>query len=89
MVKLGDLVQDEISGFKGIADGITEWLNGCRRIGIIPQQLNKDGNPVERQWFDEDQVKVIEVASYIPKGKIAVPAKKPGGPRNDPSNRRE
>lgn len=37
MVELGDRVKDKISGLKGIAVGISNYLYGCRRISIQPE----------------------------------------------------
>jgi hypothetical protein len=57
-VELGDRVADKISGFKGIAVGLTEWMYGCRRITIQPEET-KDGSPVECAVFDEPQLKIL------------------------------
>lgn len=58
-IKLGDEVKDRVTGFRGIAIGITEWLNGCIRITIQPQKLDK-GKPVETQCFDWEQLEVVQ-----------------------------
>ncbi len=74
MIKLGDQAKDKISGFKGTVVCITEWIHGCRRIGIQPNKLNSDGEPINVKEFDEPQTELIT------KGK---PKKKSssGGPR--------
>jgi hypothetical protein len=59
MIKLGSMVRDTLTGFKGMATARTEWLYGCARIGIEPTEL-KDGKPIDAQWFDEQRVEVIE-----------------------------
>lgn len=75
-LKLGDKARDRISGFTGIVVAITEWLNGCRRITICPQEL-KDGKPVESHTFDAEQVELVQ--------DNAMPAAKPhGGPSISP-----
>lgn len=79
-IKLGSTVKDKITGYKGIAIGRTEWLNGCVRIGIQLQKVDKDGKPVEAQWFDEDQVIVLD-QKYFEKQRQS------GGPMADPSRR--
>jgi len=57
-IKLGDLVKDRITHYRGIAVCRTEWLNGCARVGVQSQQL-KDGIPQEPQHFDEAQLDVL------------------------------
>ena len=59
-LKLGDKARDRISGFKGVVVAITEWLNGCQRITIQPEEL-KDGEPVENYTFDAEQIEVVSV----------------------------
>jgi hypothetical protein len=60
-IELGSKVKDRISGFVGIVYARTEWMYGCRRYTVQPQEL-KDGRPVESVAFDEDQLEVLEVA---------------------------
>lgn len=60
-VELGDTVQDNISGLKGIAVAIVVWLHGCKRVIVQPQEL-KDGKPVETSSFDEPQLTIIKAA---------------------------
>ena len=62
MVELGDRVKDKISGLKGIVVGISNYLYGCRRISIQPEE-SKDGNPAEWFTIDEPQVDVVEKAA--------------------------
>lgn len=56
----GTKVRDIITGFEGIITARTDYLNRCVRYGVQPQELH-DGKPVEAQWFDEEQVEVIEL----------------------------
>lgn len=58
MIKLGQEVEDIVSGLTGIAIARTEWLNGCTRICVQPK-LDKDGKFVDSMDFDEPQLKVI------------------------------
>lgn len=58
-IKLGDKVKDPISGFEGVVVGRTDWLWGCVQLGVQPAALH-EGKPVERQWFDETALEVIE-----------------------------
>ncbi len=82
-IEMGDKVKDLISGFEGIATGRSEWLYGCTRITVTPQDLH-EGKPVEAQWFDEEQLEVVArnvITGYRP----AEDKPGPAGPRNDPS----
>jgi hypothetical protein len=59
-IKLGSKVKDKISGFAGIATSRTVFLNGCVRIEIDPDRLNKDGDLIEGAVFDEVQLEVVK-----------------------------
>lgn len=93
-VNLGDRVKDRVTGFKGIVVATTEWLNGCRRVGVQPEKL-EEGKPGDLQWFDEPQVDIVAATVHVPFAaeKPAAPLtttrRGPGGPRPDPTNRRE
>lgn len=80
-IKLGDLVRDRITGFKGIATGTTIWLNKCQRFAVQPQKLEA-GKVVEAQWFDAEQLEVVKAAVYV------VQKEKTGGPRDYETVRR-
>jgi len=60
-VKLGDYAKDSISGFEGIVYGLAEYLYGCRRVGLKPKNVGKDGKPIQDEWFDEGQIVGIKV----------------------------
>jgi hypothetical protein len=60
-ITLGSKVKDKISGFTGIAISRTVFLNGCVRIEIDPDRLNKDGDLIEGAVFDEVQLEVVKV----------------------------
>ena len=53
MVKLGDKVQDSISGFEGVAVSRTEYLYGCVRVGVEGKK-----KPGESYYFDEQRLTV-------------------------------
>ena len=59
MVKLGDRVKDKISGLKGIVVARTEWLYGCVRVTIQPEEV-KEGKPAEMATVDEPQLMVVK-----------------------------
>ena len=77
MIKLGNKVKDSITGFTGIAIGRTEWMYGCARVGVRSTELT-DGKPVDDQWFDEQQLSVVEATlpQVSPKSSATT-----GGPR--------
>lgn len=55
---LGNTCEDKHSGFKGICDSITYFLNGCIRISLQPR-LDKDDKFQDSKWFDVEQVQVV------------------------------
>jgi len=64
-MQLGDVIRDKISGFTGVATSRTEYLNGCIRWAISPQQLH-EGKPIEAGYFDEEQVEVVDAPKVLP-----------------------
>lgn len=51
-IVLGEEYEDRISGFKGVATGIAEYLYGCRQV-----LLSKSGTgEVVADWFDEQRL---------------------------------
>ena len=82
-VQLGDKAKDTVSGFTGVCVARTEWLNGCWRMTLQPQALDKDGKPCEAQTFDDFQLEVTK-----PKVQL-VGSKKTGGPRDGPARPRD
>ena len=65
-IALGDRVVDPISGFKGIAHCVTIWLNGCIRIGIAPEGLDKDGKVQDDRYFDQGQLRILDKGVHKP-----------------------
>lgn len=78
-IEIGKKVRDKISGLEGIAIARAEWLYGCVRFCVQPQEL-KDGEPVDSTWFDEPQLEYVtrEVKKTVPSG---------GGPRRADDSR--
>jgi len=73
-IDLGDKVRDIITGFEGVAIARSQWLVGCERISVQPQDLDKDGGVKPFQTFDEPQLEIIA------KNAVIVPiAATPGG----------
>ena len=88
-VELGDRVKDKISGLKGIAIGVTNWLYGCRRITVQPE-VATDGKPAEAFAADEPQLEIVKEGIIKPAHPVvsAQDQKAPPrrhGPRKDPS----
>ena len=82
-MKLGDKVREAYTGFTGTLTARTEWLYGCARITIEPEEL-KDGKPIEAETFDEQRIEVIESRSpYQSSDAVAIT----GGPQDDPAQR--
>lgn len=89
MIELGDRVKDRISGLQGIVMGITNWLYGCRRLSIQPEE-SKDGKPADFFAIDEPQALLVQRRAVVPPGMAVAgtqDADKPRkhGPRQDPS----
>lgn len=56
--ELGVIGKDKITGFQGVLTSRCEFLTGCNRYCIQPQEL-KDGKPIEGLYFDEAQIEII------------------------------
>ena len=66
-VPLGAHVKDTVTGFEGIVESRTEWLNGCRRIGVLPLGLKDDGSLRDAANFDIEQLEVLNKRGVEPK----------------------
>jgi hypothetical protein len=58
-VKLGQVVKDKITGFKGVAVAVCRYINGCTQVEIQPQVL-KDSFPVKSAWIDIQQLETVK-----------------------------
>lgn len=74
MIEIGKKAKDGLTGFEGIVTGITTYQYGCVRVFLEPENLDKDGKPMEGVWFDEQRV------SLLPTAKIGGPMDDPGPP---------
>lgn len=84
-MRLGLEVEDAVTGFRGLAISRGDYLNGCERILVQPQSLQADGSPVESQWFDSMQLRVIGQGMGHDGKSLPAHTNIPGGPaRNDP-----
>lgn len=81
-IGLGDKAKDTITGLTGIVVARHEYLNGCVRLSVQPNEV-KDGKPVESSAFDIEQMELVE-AIQQPRKLVAV-GTAPGGPHDEPA----
>lgn len=81
MIKLGDLVVDKVTGFKGVAVAEHRYLQGCTRFTLQPH-VGEDGKLPEDQCFDEPQLTLV-VHKVTEKGNTKI-----GGPEKYPTTAR-
>lgn len=81
MVELGDRVKDRITGLKGIAVGITNYLYGCKRVAVQPE-TEKDGKPADTFFVDEPQLEIMKKGA-LPGYTVQAEEDRPHGPRED------
>ena len=79
-VNLGDVCEDVVTGFNGVAVCVSRWLHGCERVTLQPP-VGDDGKLPETATFDAPQLRVI-VAGHVAPGSLAT-----GGPRPEPTRR--
>lgn len=77
-IELGDTAKDIVTNFKGVVVCETQWLHGCRRLGIQPVELKPDGSIHDTSSFDEDQLELVS------KGTVPIGKRETGGPRPEP-----
>lgn len=77
-INLGDKAKDTISGFTGIVTGEFKYLNGCVRLQIEPDKLDKEGKVMEGRIFDIEQLALV-------KAKARPTLSPSGGPMSAPS----
>ena len=87
--QLGDRVKCKVTGFKGIVVAITQWLNGCVRVSVKPEDL-KDNKPQDAVGFDQEEVEVVDKGVVKPVVLEVKPAPEPprsrtGGPDREHS----
>jgi len=72
---LGDLVEDRVSGYKGVVVAVHKYLQGCDRMSVQPK-VKTNGELPEAKAFDSLDLQVLKsaVVSY------AKTAEEPGGP---------
>ena len=78
-VQLGDTVKDTILGYKGVVTQITEYLYGCRRVGI---ELKGHEGKLEEFTFDEPRLEIVKSKAPKPKPRQNTGGDRPVMPRS-------
>ena len=81
-IKLGDEVQDTVTGFKGIVVGEHRYLYGCTRFSV--QAKSVKNAKCDEMSFDAPQLKVVSKKRV----KTTKKDRTPGGPMKDADTRR-
>lgn len=55
----GEEVRDVVSGFTGIIDCVSLWLNGCRRYSVQPKMKEGETKKPDGIWIDEESLEKI------------------------------
>ena len=64
--ELGYMAKDKITSFEGLITSRVEYLTGCNRYHLQPRVLNKDNQPADGQYFDEDLLVITDESLVIP-----------------------
>lgn len=54
--KIGDLLEEIVTGDTGIVLGITQYATGCLHYGILDRRLKAGGVPDDYHWYDETRL---------------------------------
>ena len=60
MVKLGDLVRDEVTGFTGVVLGRAEYLYEATACCVHSRELDDTGHLRPWVWLQEDRLAVLD-----------------------------
>jgi len=63
--ELGDVVEDEISGFRGVVIAIADHLTGCQRIGVRANDTENTARRGDEEFFYPSQLSRVEDADPI------------------------
>jgi len=80
----GEEVKDVVSGFTGIIDCCSLWLNGCRRYSVQPKMKEGETSKPDSLWIDEESIEKISDGVK----KVVIPTKT-GGPSSSSSCARQ
>lgn len=59
-IRLGQKVQDRISGFTGIVTTVGDHITGCTRFGVHPSGEERTDQRGDEEFFYADQLEVLE-----------------------------
>lgn len=59
MAKIGQTVEDKITGFKGVVTGLVDYISGCSQALVMPR-VGEDGKATSGQWFDLQRLTILE-----------------------------
>lgn len=85
-IKLGEMVEDNVTGFRGIATTRSEFMNGCVFFSVQGKAVKKGDAPPKWQRFEHFRLKKVGagISASLPKpvkaAAKAAPVKRPGGP---------
>lgn len=82
MINLGNMVQDKITGFRGMAVAKHIYLNGCVRYSVVSKEL--ESGKIIDEYIDETQLVILEKEKEKAK-ELKKEEKPPGGPGDVPS----
>lgn len=88
VAQLGDRVQDPITKFEGICVSVIQYMQGCERIGVQCEKVDKDGKPHDWHHFDNVQLTILKRAVHSVFEPEKPVAQRTGGPRPDAPTRR-
>ena len=57
-MELGTTHKDVITGFQGVATGISSYISGCTQVLLAPP-IDDSGNLREAQWFDIQRLQPV------------------------------
>lgn len=63
--ELGDVVQDEITGFRGVVIALAEHITGCDRVGVRPIDRDNTAKRGSEEFFYPTQLTAVEDVDSI------------------------
>lgn len=80
-IKIGEKVEDEVTGLVGVATSRVTFANGCVYFNVQPP-IDKDGKVPEPHFLDHKRLKTIGkgLSERISQEKPDEPKRTPGGP---------
>jgi hypothetical protein len=58
-IKLGQTCRDVLTTFEGTVVSLIQNLTGCDQACLKPAKLDKDGKPMDGQWFDVTRLQIL------------------------------